>query len=284
VSRWLAASAMRVDAHAHVWQPVTTPPTGATTIVSGQCAVPTELLLDYLDEHGIDRAVLVQPVYPGYDNSYVADAAREHSDRLSAVCVIDPRQPTAADSLAHWVVERGCRGLRLRPCIAAEVEVFGSRSTWPVWQTAQQLGIVVNVLANQEHLPALGDLAERFPGVPIVIDHFAHPRLPGSVAQVASRLLALAQYANVHLKMSGYYYFSRGRFPYDDSRELVRAVYDAFGPARLLWGSDFPHVLLKTGYGRILRHAECQFDWFTDDDRQLILGDNARRLYWPDAS
>lgn len=291
---------MRIDAHTHIWRAVTAPQ--AATIVSGQCDVTVELLRAYLDEHQIDRAVLVQPVYPGTDNSYVANSAAADSGRLASVCVVDPRRPDAADQLRYWVTERGCRGLRLRPRVADEAAAFGHAATWPLWEAARELGAVVSVLAGPEHLPTIGTLAERFAPVNIVLDHFAHPRLAEPAPEIAG-LLALARLQNVHIKTSGHYYFSDEPYPYHDCRRLVTAVFDAFGPDRLLWGSDFPHVLLKSGYARSLRlvgsapkgqiataaHDAAKSDASVDlfcgrlsaADRDKILGRNAARLYWP---
>ncbi|MBI2824781.1 MAG: amidohydrolase [Planctomycetia bacterium] len=273
---------MRVDAHAHIWQPTARSAASIATLVSSETAIPPELLLEQMDEHGVDRAVLVQPVYPGEDNSYVADAAAENPERFIAVCVVDPRKPGAAGRLTYWVKERGCRGLRLRPRIAEEAEVFGDPSTWPLWRAAERLGIVVNVLASPEHLGKVAALAERFLAIPILIDHLAHPHLggPGTEATAAGPLVALERFPNVHVKLSGFYYFSRGEYPYNDCRELLRAVCEAFGPKRLLWGSDFPHVLSKTGYGQSLQFAEHSLDWLAAADRLVILGENAVRLYW----
>ena len=110
---------MLVDAHAHVWRAVPNYPEPATTTVSPASDVPAEVLDEYLAEYGVVRAVLVQPVYPGEDNGYVADCAARRPDRYAAICVVDPRTPAAADRLAYWVRERGCKGLRLRPRVAA---------------------------------------------------------------------------------------------------------------------------------------------------------------------
>ena len=62
---------MLVDAHAHVWRAVPNYPEPAATTVSPVSDVPVEILDEYLTEYGVDRAVLVQPVYPGEDNGYV---------------------------------------------------------------------------------------------------------------------------------------------------------------------------------------------------------------------
>lgn len=271
---------MIVDAHTHIWRPDLSGVSQVATIVSGQADIPADLLRRYLDEHDVERAVLVQPVYPGDDNSYVADAAVADPDRFAAVCVVDPRKPDAANTLVYWVTERGCRGLRLRPRVPGETVIFGHQDSFPLWEAAARLGIAVNVLGDFEHLPTVAQLAERYPSVSIVIDHLAHPARPDNLAGIEP-LLLLARFPRISIKLSGFYYFSQAHYPYADCGDLVRAVYDCFGPTRLLWGSDFPHVLLKARYGGALALIDRLGPWLSTEERQLILGQNAAALYWP---
>jgi predicted TIM-barrel fold metal-dependent hydrolase len=270
-----------VDAHLHVWRAIPDYPNPTGTTVSLLSDVPVELLLQYMDEHGVDRAVLVQPMYPGEDNSYVADHAAAEPDRFAAVCVIDPRSPGAEDRLAQWVQERGCKGLRLRPRFPSEAASFGDPSTYPLWERAHSLKVVINLLASPEHLPMVAKLAERFADVPILLDHLAHPDPRAGVSSPQFQaLLRLAVFSQVYVKVSGYYYFSTQTYPYADCHDLFRALYDRFGPGRLIWGSDFPHVLLKTGYRRALLFAQRTFPFLSASDLELMLGGNAARLYW----
>jgi predicted TIM-barrel fold metal-dependent hydrolase len=272
---------MQIDAHVHVWKahPEFGQPTA--TIVGPHVAVPVELLDAYLDEHGVARAVLVQPIYPGEDNSYVADCAAARPERFAAVCVVDPRKPDAAEQLGYWVRERGCRGLRLRPRIPAEGAVFGVKSTYPLWEAAEELGVVVSMLGGAEHLPILKSLADQFHNVSIVVDHLADPD-PSALADSPERraLLELAACDNVSLKISGYYYYSREAPPYADCHSLMQALLQRFGAGRLIWGSDFPHVLLKTTYGSTRDLPERMLPTLSSSDRAKILGGNALRLYW----
>ena len=272
---------MIVDAHLHVWRAMPDYPASSVTAVSPHSDVPLELLLDYMDEYGVERAVLVQPMYPGEDNSYVADCAAAQPERFAAVCVVDPRAPGADERLDYWVRQRGCRGLRLRPRFPAEFASFGDPSTYPLWERARDLGIAVNLLANPEHLPTTASLAQRFPDVPILIDHIGHPDASAGVSAPGfQKLLDLAQYPNVYVKVSGYYYYSQQRYPYADCHAFFRALYDRFGAARLVWGSDFPHVLLKTGYRRSLLMQERVYSFLSQSDLDQIMGENAARLYW----
>src|SRR4051794_26525376 len=198
-----------VDSHLHVWRALPAGAPGVPTIVSPHEDVPVGRALEVLDRHGASRAVLVQPMFRGEDNGYITDVAAERPDRLRAVCVVDPRTPGAVDRLEHWVVGRGCRGLRLRPRVPEESAVFGSPAAFPLWERAQSLGVVVSVLADPEHLDAIGALAARFPEVAIVIDHLAHPDVPGGrEAAGFRRLLTLARHPRVVIKLSGYHHFT----------------------------------------------------------------------------
>jgi predicted TIM-barrel fold metal-dependent hydrolase len=269
---------MIVDAHVHIWKKDPRFPDPSVTIMSPASDIPLELLRRYMDEHGVGRAVLVQPMYPGEDNSLVADAARADPDRFAAVCVVDPRLPEAPDRLEHWVKERGCRGLRLRPAFAGEGVAFEND---PLWERCRKLGIVVSILARREHVEAIDRRAGRFPDVRLIVDHLAHPDpVAGPAAPAFQALLALADRPNVFVKPTGFHNFSKRPYPHEDCDAIFKAVLDRFGPDRMIWGSDFPHVLLKAGYGPALRHFERRYPYLGKDDRDRILGRTAERLYW----
>lgn len=272
---------MLIDAHLHIWQADADYPDQRVTTVSPACDIPETLLRGYMDEHGIRRAVLVQPRFPGEDNSLVADTAAREPDRYAAVCVVFPMRDDAPSVLEYWVRERGCRGLRLRPTIAAEEPSFGHPASFALWQKAAELNIAVNILARPQHVPAIHRLAERFASVPIIVDHLAHPDVAAGVTGAAFQsLLGLAKFPNVLLKPTGCSYYSQELYPYADCFPLVQAAFEAFGPRRMIWGSDFPHVLLSTGYRRSLLLAERFYSFLSAAERDLLLGGNAARIYW----
>lgn len=276
---------MTIDAHLHIWRATTTYANPSATHVSPYSDVPLELLKEYMDEYGISGAVLVQPLFPGNDNSYVADCAVREPNTFAAVCVVDPRSPDAAEQLRYWVEERGCKGIRLRPRIAGEEAVFGDPSTFPLWERAVESKVVVSVLANPNHLSMLDKLAERFPQATLVVDHYAHPDVTAGVdAPAFQNLLALARFPNVYIKATGYYYSSREKYPWKDCWPYARAVYDAFGARRMIWGSDFPHVLLAAGYRRNMLLQERYFTFMTGAEREQMMHHTAARLYFGETS
>ncbi len=234
-----------------------------------------------MGEHGVDKAVLVQPLYPGEDNSYVADSAAADPSHLAAVCYADPRRVEADQTLRYWVRERGCSGLRIRPSVPDEEVSFGQASSHPVWEAAQELGIAINLLMRMEHVPALALLAERFSQVPILIDHMASPDVSAGTGSPAFKeLLSLSRFPQVSVKVSGYYYLSDQGWPYRDCHPIFEALYDAYGAKRLIWGSDFPHVILKSSYASVLALQERFYTYLSPVEMAAIMGGNAEAIYW----
>ncbi len=276
---------MIVDAHLHVWRARPDhPEPAASTSVSPCSDVPIELVKEYMAEHQVRRVILVQPLYPGEDNSYVADCVSADPDCFAAVCVVNPRKAQAAESLGYWGGERNCRGLRLRPLVPEETACFGDPSTFPLWEKARELGTVISLLIGADHLPTAASLAERFPEVAMVIDHMGQPNIGEGVGSPSFQaLLDLSRYPQVFVKVSGYYYYSQQKYPYADCWDLFRALYARFGPRRLLWGSDFPHVLLHAGYRRTLLLQQRAYSFLTQEELGRIMGENAAELYWAPA-
>jgi predicted TIM-barrel fold metal-dependent hydrolase len=275
------ASGAVIDAHTHVWRAVIDHPDPAATIVSPVCDVGERALIEHMDEHGVDGAVLVQPVCAGFDNSLILDLARADPARFAGVCAVDPNDPAAGSRLEHWA-ERGCRGVRLRPLKRDEEGAFESRGDQPVWEAAQRHGLVVSVYAGRRHLPAIRRLAERFPDVDVVIDHMAQPDPEaGATAPGWSELLSLAAFPRVHVKVSGFYYFTREEYPYRGCRGLLESLRETFGAGRLLWGSDYPHTLLRSGYARSVHLPARALPDLQRGELAAIMGGTARALYWP---
>jgi L-fuconolactonase len=165
--------------------------------------------------------------------------------------------------------------------VPQEEAIFGSPDSYPLWEQIQGLGITVNILCDPPHLSRIDRLAADFPGVDIIIDHMAHPNPAlGPDAPAFQALLDLAKHPRVYVKATGYYYYSQTRYPYEDCWDLFKALHARFGASRLIWGSDFPHVLLTAGYRRTMLLQERFYSFLTPDELDDMMGLNASRLYW----
>src|SRR5207248_2732437 len=154
-----------------------------------------------------------------------------------------------------WIEGRGCRGVRI-----TQADALDEASTFPVWERAQELGIPVDVQMQPRHLEKLPAVLERFPEVPVLIDHAANVnrRLANGTTPAAPPevLLALARFPNLYLKLTNQNIdgaHEAGVAPEAFFGPLV----EAFGARRLMWGSDFPATADQTYGSRVAQAREA---------------------------
>ncbi len=110
-------------------------------------------------------------------------------------------------------------------------------------------------------------MAARFPGVNIVVDHFAMIDITASDSDGFKPLLDLSTYPNVYIRTS-LHNPSRQELPYRDMWPYLERVYDSFGPKKLIYASDYELLVMKD-----------LIPFFTTEDKKSILGGNALSIY-----
>src|SRR5690606_33069129 len=139
----------------------------------------------------------------GFDCSLVADAVAEYPDRFTAVCSIDALEPDAVETLKSWVA-RGCTGLRFfttGSTMPGQADWLNDPRSYPVWEYASQTRLPICVQATVGGLPMLTDMMDRFPDVPVILDHLAKPDLSsGDPYPDAQVVFDLARYRQLFVK------------------------------------------------------------------------------------
>jgi L-fuconolactonase len=293
-----------IDAHMHVWSddPTRFPfahPYDAKFIPP---KVPASLaiLLEEMDQHGITHCVLVQTIYHGWDNRYLAQCLKAQPKRFRGQGLIDPTDPQVAKNLEIAMREYGLAGVRFSPMYyqadrLPETEKnrgvrqgsdawLNARASDRLWEKAAELGAVFNFFIASEQLPKLEDMVRRHPKVKVVIDHLARVDLSAKDPEPEiDKLLALARYPNVWVKVSELGIISPSKkHPYRDTHGLIKKVYDAFGPDRLLWGTGFPGATrVEAGRPTLEQELELirEVRFFSAADRARILGKNAAKVW-----
>lgn len=268
---------MIIDSHLHVWSDDATPyPFHQPPRRPGS----VELLIDTMTDAGVEKAVIVQPINYLYDNRYVADCLKRYPGRFAAVGLVNPHAPDAPDQLERLVREDGFGGMRLHLAREEDPSVLAAPERDPLWRRSEELGTCFIVLGQASMLPALEPIIARFPGVPVVIDHLGKVTVDEAYPQPElGNLLHLAKLPNVYVKVSNMNGMSQEPYPHADTFSIVRQVYDAFGPKRLMWGTDFPYVLDSCGYVPALNLVKEHLDFLSGDDKEWILGKTAASLW-----
>jgi L-fuconolactonase len=148
----------------------------------------------------------------------------------------------------------------------------------------EQLGLTFDALVKPRHLPHLARLIEARPDLRLVIDHGAKPDIAaGELGGWAEQMTAIGRGSGTFCKLSGLATQARSDWRPDDLRPYVDVLLDAFGPARLMWGSDWPVVGEAGGYEAWRAAAETLTATLSDGDRALIFGATAAAFYGIDA-
>ena len=261
------------------------------TIVDSQCHAspmwfePIDSLLFQMDRHGVERAVLVQ-MLGQYDNAYQLACVRSHPDRLCSVVGIDTTDPYALDQLRR-AADDGAAGVRLRP-----VSRSPGNDPLAIWRLAQECRLTVSCVGNTEtfNAPDFAQVLAEVPDLPVVLEHFAGQARPDETDEIrAARLrgLSLSRFPNVFLKIPGLGELLPRMLPPPASgspvkaggQALIDAALEAFGPERLMWGSDFPAVCSREGYGNALSGCQKACAHLSLEITRALFFDNARRVF-----
>jgi len=267
-----------IDPHVHVWVSDPRYPWAPETVSPPSFDATVEELLGLMAANGVEKTVLVQPIQYRWDNRYVADCLHRYPDKFMAVCRVNPEDPAAPDHLSRWVEDEGFAGVRLSPAEDASGDWFRSDLMPPLFSRTEALGVPMLILTRPARLADLAALLERTPDLDVCIDHMADA-LPDRPDEI-SELLTMARYPRVYVKISHTWSISHEDYPWRDTWELVKRVYDAFGAQRIMWATDWPVCLRNTSYDRTLAVVRDEMGFFGKEESAWILGKTALRL-WP---
>lgn len=272
-----------VDTHMHVWR--IDPPRYTLEQTLPDVPLPTTdaPIEDVLADNaaaGITHTVLVQPSTAGDNNTYIVECAAARPETFAAHGLINPDRRDNAADLRRWMA-RGMAGLRFNMVRDPDPAWINAPRNYPLWEAAQELGAVINVQLYPPQAWRLYEVAHRFPGVRVIVDHLGKPDITERAPYDSYRMvLALARLPNMYVKVSELRLASRTRqYPYRDVFPWVKMLYDTFGAPRLLWGTGYPgpHRLLPLDKELAIIREHLPF--LLEDDKRWILGRTAMTIW-----
>jgi L-fuconolactonase len=269
-----------IDGHVHVWaiEPERYPwqPTLRHVPVPTEPAT-AEDLVEEMGRAGVEHAVLVQPSVYGWDNSYLCDALERYPGRFVGVCLVDPQSDSAPADLRYWCGERGCHGLRLNlVALPGDGSWILGEVQGRILDVAAQLAVPVQLQIVPAHTGAVCELARRFDSVTFVVDYLGLDAFHDGTGVAAAE--RLAREPNIAFKLLSVSQDSRDAFPWNDLLPLYQRAFAAFGPRRVVFGTDFPHVRGRSSYGESVRWLDT-LPFLSAATRAAVVDGNARKLY-----
>lgn len=276
---------MIVDAHHHVWDPATADYPWLTDEVAviRRRFTPDDLAPE-LAAAGVDATVLVQTRSSQEETAEFLALAAETPFIRGVVGWVDLTDPGVADAIG--AVRAGPGGERL---VGIRHQVHDEPD--PEWLLRGEVvrgiravgaaGLAYDLLVRPRELLAAAELARRLPDVRLVIDHAAKPPIAsGAVEPWRERLASFAELDHVACKVSGLVTEADwATWTPADLRPFVDHVIEVFGPARLLFGSDWPVCLLAASYGEVIDAARTTLSALSAGEQAAVMGTNATRIY-----
>jgi L-fuconolactonase len=247
---------------------------------------PVETLLFEMNSNDVSEAVLIQ--HGGtYDNDYLFECAERFPGRFKVTVLVDPEDPDQPGTLAK-LAKRGAAGIRLYPQSRA-----AGKDPLATWKKAGDLGVVVSCLGGTELFAAdeFHATVKACPGTTIVVEHLAGAK-PTTMPDDPQfrKALELARLPNTYIKIPGLGEFTprpprlAPRLNFGKVQPLIEKVYEAWGPRRMMWGSDFPPVAGREGYRNALDGLRNHPALKNGDDGEWVLGKSAAKVWGFDKS
>lgn len=278
---------MIIDAHAHVFVRNSDEyPRSVSDLYPAEREAPAEALLGAMEANRVTHAILV---HIGGQDGYLLDCLRRYPDRFKAIIASHADEELTELAFTGLGSIAGFRFLALGD---PSTRVIEHLPAFGLLRRMAAARLCLSFYGDEAQLRLLDRILDRLPGLVTLINHLGMPRgdlavdnhgRPRSQAvsppAVSQMLLELSRHPAAHVIVSGQYAFSREAYPYLDMRPAAAAVLDAFGPGRLLFGSDFPWIARYPDYRRVLSLLDHQLPGLSSRDRGAIMGGNAARLF-----
>lgn len=223
----------------------------------------------HLKEFGIDRALFVHPEPYGDDHTLVLDClARTSPAQFKGTSMFFPHDDDAPAKLEALVKSqpRICSTrFHLHRNNTHYFASFAEPGVRALWKKAVDLNLVVELDLGPNYAKDAGAAIAAFPGCKVLIDHMCNPKT-GMIWEYGD-VLDLARYPNVYMKMSSLAYMAPTDGPdYESLMPFTRRVIKEFGPDRMVWSGDSPHI------------ADVHMKGYSAADIAKVKGGNLQRL------
>jgi L-fucono-1,5-lactonase len=273
---------MRIDSHQHFWKYNAVRHSWITDEMS---MLKRDFLPEDLDQErsscGIDATIAVQADQSEDETLFLLQLAERNCSIAGVVGWIDLCSPHAAKRMKFFARFEKLRGFRHIAQEEHDARFLVRPDFVRGIACLRQFGFTYDILIYPEQLPAARELVARFPQQPFVIDHLAKPEIKTkSRSGWAALMHNIGAKPNVYCKLSGlvteadWHHWKK-----EDFRPYLDVVFDAFGPRRLMFGSDWPVCLLAASYSKVLQIIEEYVQDYSVDIKEKIFGDNAAQFY-----
>jgi L-fuconolactonase len=272
----------RIDAHHHLWR---YRKEEYGWIGPGMEALACDFVAEDAEREfeaaGITGSVAVQAQQTLAETEWLLEVA-EKSDVIRGVVGWAPIASRELGSvLEKWLRHRKLKGLRHAVQDERDDQFILREDFNRGIASLAGTGLVYDILIYARHLPAAISFVDRHPNQIFVLDHIAKPAIKDRIAEPwRANFIELGKRKNVYCKLSGMVTEAAWKsWTKADLQPYFDTAFEAFGPARLMFASDWPVCLLACSYERWAETVAEFLAGFSQTEKDLILGEVAWRVY-----
>lgn len=278
-----------IDAHHHLWQrsqPFDYRWLDAPSHASVRRDFLPDDLAPLIAEAGVSRTIVVQTQHDTRENHWALSLAEKSSFIAGVVGWVDLKSVDCERQLLEVRDHPKFVGIRHVTEDEPDDDFIIRDDVLSGLAVLQKHGVPFDLLFHVNHLRHAATLAEKFPALPMVIDHLAKPRIKDhAVDDWLPDFLAAAKHESVCCKLSGLVTEADwSGWTSADLRPYVQHALDAFGADRLMFGSDWPVCLLAASYSEVKEALVDSLGPISPSEHEAIFGRTAARFYGLDVS
>lgn len=286
-----------IDAHSHLWlrqdttwngMPIRTTENGRSFFLTEEVQMlppfmidgvnSAEVFISNMNYARVGGAVVVQEFIDGLQNDYLESVKRKYPDRFFVFGMCDYFKPGFPDD-ARTLAARGFNGIAIpgHRLILSDRQVhLNSSEMMEMFHLMEDRGMILSVCLAENNLQTgeIKEVIQECPKLKIAVGHFGMVTAPGWKDQVK-----LALNDNVMIESGGItWLFNSEFYPFKGAVRAIREAIDMVGVDKLMWGSDYPRTITAITY-KMSYDFVCKSDELTELEKQLFLGENARKFY-----
>ncbi|OAP11480.1 hypothetical protein AXX17_AT2G32010 [Arabidopsis thaliana] len=179
---------------------------------------------------------------------------KRYPSKFVGCCLANPAEDgSGITHLENLVLESNYRAVRFNPYLWPSGQKMTNAVGKALFSKAGELCVPVGFMCMKGldlHIAEIEELCAEFPKTTVLLDHAGFCKVPenGEAKLAYSQLMKLSRFPQVYVKFSALFRISRTGFPYQDLSPLLSQLVSHFGANRVMWGSDFPFVVLECGY------------------------------------
>jgi L-fuconolactonase len=234
-----------------------------------------------LSEAGIEGCVAVQADQTEKETKFLLNLADRYDFIKGVVGWLDLQVEDIEEKLNRYHLHEFLKGLRHTVQDEPDDRFLLRSDFLRGMQALQSFDLAYDLLIFPRHLPVAAEFASKFPEQKFVLDHIAKPNIKNRKIKTWEHgIRELAKHPNLYCKVSGTVTEADWKnWNPEDFYPYLDVIFDAFGPNKIMFGSDWPVCTLAASYEQVLSIVNNYIQQFSPEKQEKIMGENARKFY-----